>query len=183
MVICCGIVTRRDEKRVFFLCTKIVLLLEKSEVHHNEIKGEFECLPIKNSVEVELCARKSHWHVQNVNKETTILQRIKKHIQTEWKQRNIADSARLIPCIKKRNSNISKRKERETMGETVKTDKTQKTSFFKGVKAEFKKITWPDKRTMGKQTVAVTVIAVIMGLVIAFLDTIIKFGVNFLTSI
>ncbi len=69
------------------------------------------------------------------------------------------------------------------MGEIVKTDKTQKGSFFKGVKAEFKKITWPDKITMGKQTVAVTVIAVIMGLIITFLDTIVKFGVNFLTSI
>ena len=36
------------------------------------------------------------------------------------------------------------------MGETVKTKKTRKKSWFKGLKAEFKKIVWPDQKTLYK---------------------------------
>ena len=63
------------------------------------------------------------------------------------------------------------------------TEKKAKPSFFKNVKAEFKKISWPDKKTTLKQSVVVVVISVIVGLVIAALDIIIQYGVNFLTSI
>ena len=38
------------------------------------------------------------------------------------------------------------------MGENT---KTQKKSWFKGLKAEFNKIVWPDKNTLAKQTTAV----------------------------
>ena len=71
------------------------------------------------------------------------------------------------------------------MGDSVKTEKTpkkdKKPSFFKGVKAEFKKISWPDKSKLFKQSVAVVCISVVLGLVISVLDTIIQYGVNFLT--
>ncbi len=67
------------------------------------------------------------------------------------------------------------------MGDTTKKEKEAKTPFFKGVKTEFKKITWPDKTAMIKQSIAVVTISVALGLVITFLDTIIKYGVNFLT--
>ena len=75
------------------------------------------------------------------------------------------------------------------MGDSVKTDKApkkvkkeqKKTSFFKGVKAEFKKISWPDKTKLLKQSVAVVSISVVLGLLISVLDTIIQYGVNFLT--
>ena len=33
--------------------------------------------------------------------------------------------------------------------------KTQKKNWFKGLNAEFKKIIWPDKQTLVKQTAAV----------------------------
>ena len=33
--------------------------------------------------------------------------------------------------------------------------KTQKKSWFKGLQAEFKKVIWPDKNTLTKQTTAV----------------------------
>lgn len=42
--------------------------------------------------------------------------------------------------------------------------------FFKGVKAEFKKIIWPDRDTLLKQLAAVLVVTVILGLIIALLD-------------
>ncbi len=63
------------------------------------------------------------------------------------------------------------------------TENKAKTGFFKGVKAEFKKISWPDKQTTLKQSVVVVAISVVVGLIIAALDVIIQYGVNFLTSI
>lgn len=66
------------------------------------------------------------------------------------------------------------------MGDSA--EKTSKPSFFKGVKSEFKKISWPDKKTMLKQSIAVVSISVVVGVIIAVLDYVIQFGVNFLTS-
>ena len=63
------------------------------------------------------------------------------------------------------------------------TTKQTRPSFFKGVKTEFKKITWPDRKTTLKQSVAVVAISVVLGVIIALLDYVIKYGVNFLTSI
>ena len=63
------------------------------------------------------------------------------------------------------------------MGETVKTtENPQKKSFFKGLKSEFKKITWPDKESLGKQTAAVAVVTVLLGILISIIDLVIKFG-------
>ena len=53
--------------------------------------------------------------------------------------------------------------------------------FFDGVKAEFKKIIWPDKDTLLKQSVAVVIVSIIMGAIIALIDVIAQYGVNFLT--
>jgi len=72
------------------------------------------------------------------------------------------------------------------MGETANTTSKEKAapkkkkSFFKGLKAEFKKIIWPDKETVGKQTAAVLVCSVALGLIIALLDLVIKYGLSFI---
>ena len=66
------------------------------------------------------------------------------------------------------------------MGETTGTEKAPKKSFFKGLKAEFKKIIWPDQETVGKQTAAVLAVSVALGAVIAVLDFIIKWGLSFI---
>lgn len=58
--------------------------------------------------------------------------------------------------------------------------KTQKKSWFKGLKAEFRKIIWPDRGTLTKQTAAVVVVSLFLGLLIAAVDTIVKYGVDFL---
>ncbi|MBE5882598.1 MAG: preprotein translocase subunit SecE [Lachnospiraceae bacterium] len=58
---------------------------------------------------------------------------------------------------------------------------TEKKGFVEGLKAEFKKIVWPNKTTLGKQAVAVTIISVILGLIIALLDTVIQYAINFIT--
>lgn len=66
------------------------------------------------------------------------------------------------------------------MGDTVNNEGTQKKSFFKGLKAEFAKIVWPDKETVTKQTIAVMSASIALGLIIAILDLIIKFGLSFI---
>ena len=51
-------------------------------------------------------------------------------------------------------------------------------SWFKGLKAEFKKIIWPDKQTLKKKTVATIVVSVCLGALIALIDFIFKSGIN-----
>ena len=55
--------------------------------------------------------------------------------------------------------------------------KAKKPSKIKGLKAEFKKIIWPDKKTLAKQTVSVTVI---LGAIISVVDALLTFGIDFL---
>ena len=66
------------------------------------------------------------------------------------------------------------------MGETTGTEKAPKKSFSKGLKAEFNKIVWPDQETVGKQTVAVVAVTAALGIIIAILDFIIKWGLSFI---
>ena len=66
------------------------------------------------------------------------------------------------------------------MGETTGTEKAPKKSFFTGLKAEFNKIVWPDQETVGKQTVAVVAVTAALGIIIAILDFIIKWGLSFI---
>ena len=68
------------------------------------------------------------------------------------------------------------------MGDSAKTD-VQKNSFLKNVKTEFNKIAWPDKKETVKQSVVVLCVSVVLGLLITFMDTLIKFGINFITGI
>ena len=56
--------------------------------------------------------------------------------------------------------------------------KTQKASWFKGMKAEFRKIVWPDQETVAKQSATVVVVTILLGAVIALLDYLIKNGLN-----
>lgn len=68
------------------------------------------------------------------------------------------------------------------MGETANTttDKAPKKSFAKGLKAEFKKIVWPDQETVTKQTITVLAVSVALGLIIGILDFVIKWGLSFI---
>lgn len=59
----------------------------------------------------------------------------------------------------------------------------KKDSFWKSIKTESRKIAWSGREDTVKQSVAVLCVSVVLGLVITFLDTIIQFGINFLTSI
>lgn len=63
------------------------------------------------------------------------------------------------------------------------TEKTPKTSWFHGLKQEFKKISWTDRKSVVKQTIAVVAVSVVVGLIIAVLDWMIQYGVDFLLGL
>lgn len=69
------------------------------------------------------------------------------------------------------------------MADSAKNEKTAKPSFFKGVKAEFKKISWPDRDSLLKQSIAVVCISIVLGAIIVVLDFMMQYGVDFLTSL
>ena len=65
------------------------------------------------------------------------------------------------------------------MGDTVKAKK-QKKNWFKGLKAEFSKIIWPDRQSLTNETVAVLAVSVLLGVIIAVVDLIVRFGIEFI---
>ena len=62
-------------------------------------------------------------------------------------------------------------------------EKAPKTSWFTGLKSEFQKIVWPDKKSLARQSVAVVAVSIVLGLIIAVLDTIFKYGVDILVNL
>ena len=45
-----------------------------------------------------------------------------------------------------------------------------KSNWWKGLKAEWKKIVWPSRNTLAKESAAVVIITVILGLLIKLVD-------------
>ena len=61
------------------------------------------------------------------------------------------------------------------------SDKTkQKTGFFKGVQTEFKKITWPTRNQLVKETIAVSVVTILLGAIIKLVDMVMQTGIAIL---
>lgn len=81
----------------------------------------------------------------------------------------------------------SENKEEVMQDEPKKTAKTatasKKKSRLQGLKAEFRRIIWPDKETITKETTAVVVSTVILGIIIALLDLLIKTGLDKVSQI
>jgi preprotein translocase subunit SecE len=69
------------------------------------------------------------------------------------------------------------------MGHTDNVEKAPKTSWFEGLKTEFSKIIWPERGSVVRQTIAVVAVSVVTGLIIALLDWVIQYGVNFLVGL
>jgi preprotein translocase subunit SecE len=64
-----------------------------------------------------------------------------------------------------------------------KTEKGLKKSWFDGLKAEFKKIIWPDQKSLVKQTGAVVAVSIVLGMIIAILDFVFQYGIDILVNI
>lgn len=63
------------------------------------------------------------------------------------------------------------------------TKKAQKPDWFKGMKAEFRKIVWPDQKSLTKQTIAVVSTSVALALIIKILDMLMTFGIDMLVTL
>ena len=73
------------------------------------------------------------------------------------------------------------------MGDSAKAEKTKtkapKKSWINGLKSEFRKIIWPDKTELGKETVAVAVVSILLGVLIAVVDFVVQYGIDFLVKL
>ena len=58
----------------------------------------------------------------------------------------------------------------------------QKKIWFQGLHSEFKKIVWVDKATLVIQTIAVTIITVVLAVIISVFDSAILEGINLLVK-
>ena len=54
--------------------------------------------------------------------------------------------------------------------------------FFRGVSAEFGKIIWPSRETLTKEMGVALAVSVVLCLIIAILDAIMRFGVGILVK-
>ena len=54
---------------------------------------------------------------------------------------------------------------------------------FQGLKTEWQKIVWLDRDTVTKQTVATVIVAVVLGIIIAVFDLVIRRGVDVLVKL
>ena len=59
----------------------------------------------------------------------------------------------------------------------------KKVGFFKGVKTEFKKIVWPSREDVTKQTIVVVLATIFLGLLIAVVDLFMNYGIEFWISL
>lgn len=55
----------------------------------------------------------------------------------------------------------------------------KKTGFFRGIRNEFKKITWPTKNEVFKSTLVVVAALIGMSILVKLLDTIFRFILSF----
>lgn len=72
------------------------------------------------------------------------------------------------------------------MGDSAKADKAKtkapKKSWFDGLKSEFHKIIWPGKSELVKETAAVAVVSIVLGVLIAVIDFVVQNGIDFLVK-
>ncbi len=69
------------------------------------------------------------------------------------------------------------------MGKKAEEKAVVKRNWFQELKLEFKKIIWPDKNSLVKESVAVIIIAIILGCIIAAVDYGLQFGLSELTDL
>lgn len=62
-------------------------------------------------------------------------------------------------------------------------EKASKPSFFKNLKSEFKKCTWPKKEDLVKQSGLVIIVSLVLGVVIAGIDWVIRYGLQLLNIV
>lgn len=56
-------------------------------------------------------------------------------------------------------------------------------TFLKGVKTDWNKIIWSDKKTLIRETVAFAAFSIVLCILIIGVDTVTQYGVNFISSL
>jgi preprotein translocase subunit SecE len=56
-------------------------------------------------------------------------------------------------------------------------------NWIDGLKSEFRKIIWPDQKSLVKQTGAVVAVSIALGIIITIMDFIFQHGVDILVNI
>lgn len=69
------------------------------------------------------------------------------------------------------------------MGKSEEKSASLKRNWFQELKGEFRKIVWPDKSSVAKESVAVIIIAIILGCIIAAVDSSLSEGLRALTNL
>lgn len=69
------------------------------------------------------------------------------------------------------------------MGSKDEEKSTLKRSWFQELKTEFRKIIWPDKNSLIKESIAVIIIAIIIGCIVALVDMGLIEGLNGLKTL
>ncbi len=72
--------------------------------------------------------------------------------------------------------------EKSTTGKEKKAKKGGLKNVLSNLKTEFSRIIWPSKDSLTKSTVAVLISSVALGIIIAVIDMIIKFGLGFVIA-
>ena len=72
--------------------------------------------------------------------------------------------------------------EKSTTGKEKKAKKGGLKNVLSNLKTEFSRIIWPSKDSLTKSTVAVLISSVALGIFIAVIDMIIKFGLGFVIA-
>ena len=65
----------------------------------------------------------------------------------------------------------------------AKQEESKFQKWMEGLKAEFRKIIWPSRDDIQKETVAVMVVSIILGVIITILDFIVQNGIDFLVNL
>jgi preprotein translocase subunit SecE len=71
----------------------------------------------------------------------------------------------------------------DTNNNAVETAAKKSGSWFKGLKAEYKKIIWPGRDDVTKQTIAVVLVSLVVGVIIAVLDMGLQYGIDFIINL
>ncbi len=69
---------------------------------------------------------------------------------------------------------------KETTALEKKTSPALKRSWFQELKGEFKKISWPNKKQLAKETSVVLVSAILIGLIIVVVDWLLNMGLSYI---
>lgn len=87
----------------------------------------------------------------------------------------------IVETLDKDSSNTNASNTKERSKKTTKA--VNKKSRLKGLKSEFRRISWPTRKETFNSTVAVVVVSMIMCVIIACIDYLIQNGLNLIFSI